>query len=69
MNVIVRDVGRAARAATRDFFRHQGLTQAAALAFYALISFIPMGFLLISLHGWLVGDTWEAQLLVKAASG
>ncbi len=69
MSVIFFDVIKTARSATRDFFRHQGLTQAAALAFYALISFIPMGFLLISLHGWLVGDTWEAQLLVKRHLG
>ncbi|KUG29870.1 inner membrane protein yihy, formerly thought to be rnase bn [hydrocarbon metagenome] len=69
MNATTRDILRTARSATRDFFRHQGLTQAAALAFYALISFIPMGFLLISLHGMLVGDTWEAQLLVKRHLG
>lgn len=69
MRMMMGDILRVARAATRDFFRHQGLTQAAALAFYALISFIPMGFLLISLHGMVVGDTWEAQLLVKRHLG
>ncbi len=69
MNRALHDILRTAQAATRDFFRHQGLTQAAALAFYALLSFIPMGFLLISLHGMLVGDTWEAQLLVKRHLG
>ena len=52
-------------AASGEFFRHQGVNQAAALAFYTLLSFIPLFFLTISVFGLIMGDTWEAQQYVR----
>lgn len=51
--------------AVRAFSRHDGLTQASALAFYALFSFIPAVFALIELYTVLAGDAYEAQKLVQ----
>jgi len=52
-------------AAGGEFFRHQGVNQAAALAFYTLLSFIPLFFLTISVLSLFMGDSWEAQQYVR----
>ncbi len=53
------------KSAAGEFFRHQGVNQAAALAFYTLLSFIPLFFLTISVFGLFMGDTWGAQQYVR----
>lgn len=49
----------------RDFWRYQGVSQAAALAFYALLSFIPLLFLVIAIAGMIWGDTIELKHFVE----
>lgn len=52
-------------AATTAFFRAGGPTQAAALAFYALLSSIPLFFLMLSLYDTLAGESWTAQVVLR----
>lgn len=59
-------VRRTAVAALLAFGRTGGTTQAAALAFFALLSCIPLFFVLLSLYGALTGDSWTAQLFVRS---
>lgn len=56
-----RTLGTSARA----FLRAGGPTQAAALAFYALLSAIPLCFLMLELYGLVMGDAWTAQLMLR----
>lgn len=58
-------VGAAATASLAAFLRADGPTQAAALAFYALLSCIPLLFLTLSLYGFVAGDTWAAQVSLR----
>lgn len=52
-------------AALMAFLRAGGPSQAAALAFYALLSAIPLFFLMLALYGLVAGDTWAAQVLLR----
>lgn len=45
-----------ARRSTRAFLQYQGASQAAALSFYALLSFIPLIFLALAIAGRILGD-------------
>ncbi len=47
------------------FCRAGGPGQAAALAFYALLSIIPLFFLVASFYGAVAGDSWAAQVLLR----
>ncbi len=55
----------AASASLTEFFRAGGPTQAAALAFYALLSSIPLCFLVLSFHEMVSGDSWGAQVFLR----
>ena len=52
-------------AATAAFFRSGGPTQAAAVAFYALLSSIPLFFLMLSLFDTVAGESWTAQVALR----
>lgn len=52
----MRFLAQSAWRATKDFFHYQGVSQAAGLAFFALLSFIPLIFLVLSLAGLIWGD-------------
>lgn len=52
-------------AALKDFWRYQGVSQAAALGFYALLSFIPLVFLILAIAGMIWGDTAELQEFIE----
>lgn len=56
---------RAGGTSLRAFFRAGGPTQAAALAFYALLASIPLFYLMLSLYGAVAGDTWSAQVILR----
>lgn len=56
-------------AATRAFLDHQGLNQAAALAFYAFLSIIPLIFLIVSVAGYLAGGTGDMETLIREGLG
>jgi membrane protein len=60
-----KSVWRTAKAALVAFFRTGGTSQAAALAFFAMLSCVPLFFLLLTLYGTMAGDTWTAQLFVR----
>lgn len=47
------------------FFRAGGPTEAAALAFYALLASIPLFFLLLALYGLVTGEAWTGQMVLK----
>jgi len=66
---IVKSILDVSWATTRQLFRQQGLIQAAALAFYALLSFIPLMFLLVAMGGLFLGsaDDIHSFLLEKIA--
>lgn len=51
------------RRASREFLRLQGVSQAAALSFYALLSFIPLVFLALSIAGRILGDPQRVRSL------
>lgn len=51
---------RVARQAFTSFNQHQGINQAAAIAFYSLLSFIPMYFIAVLLMGEILGDRGSA---------
>ena len=53
------------RQAVLDFWHYQGVSQAAALAFYALLSFIPLLFLIIAIAGMIWGDPDALQHFVE----
>jgi membrane protein len=63
---VLRSWHRTAVAALAAFFRTGGTSQAAALAFFALLSCIPMIFCILALYGAVAGDSWAAQLLVRS---
>ncbi len=52
-------------AALKEFWRYQGVSQAAALGFYALLSFIPLIFLILAIAGMIWGDTAELQEFIE----
>lgn len=47
--------------ALQEFWHYQGISQAAALGFYALLSFIPLLYLIVAVAGMIWGDTVELQ--------
>jgi len=51
------------RGATSAFFHYQGVTQAAALSFYAILAFIPLVFLALAVAGLVLGDTQAVREL------
>ncbi len=55
----------AVRRATADFLRAGGTSQAAALAFYALLSCIPLFFVMLAGCGLVAGETWTAQVMLR----
>ena len=55
-----RRILRVAVQAFRHFKQHQGINQAAAIAFYCLLSIIPMYFIAVLLMGELFGDRGSA---------
>jgi len=55
----------AAAASLAAFFQAGGPSQAAALAFYALLAAIPLLFLMIVLYGAVAGESWSAQMLLR----
>lgn len=50
---------------TRAFRRYQGVSQSAALAFYALLSFIPLLFLSLAVAGWILDDAKELKAFIE----
>lgn len=59
-------VRQTAIAALAAFFRNGGTSQAAALAFFALLSCIPQLFLMLALYGTATGDSWSAQVFIRS---
>jgi membrane protein len=51
--------------ALQDFFRYQGLVQASSLAFFALLSFIPVVFMMLAVAGVIWGSTAEVSRFVE----
>jgi len=62
-------IGRVAIRALTNFNRHQGINQAAAIAFYSLLSIIPMYFLAVLLMGELLGDRGYALRITEHQLG
>lgn len=54
-----------AMAASRAFLRAGGPSQAAALAFYALLSCIPLFFVMLISYDLVAGENWTAQLALR----
>ncbi len=50
----------------RAFLRYQGINQSAALAFFALLSFIPLLFLIVAVAGVFLGDTKAVQDFIQS---
>ncbi|MBT8762928.1 YihY/virulence factor BrkB family protein [Desulfohalobiaceae bacterium Ax17] len=50
---------------SKNFSRQQGFLHSAGLTFYALLSFIPLIFLLVSLAGLIWGDTIQVQEFIQ----
>lgn len=61
----LRELGRLASEATSAFFRSDGPTQAAALAFYALLSSVPLLFAMLALCGAVSGENWTGQMALR----
>ncbi len=61
----LREVGRLSVKATAAFFRAGGPTQAAALAFYALLSSVPLLFAMLALCGTVSGEDWTGQMALR----
>ncbi len=51
--------------AFRDFFHYQGLIQASSLSFLALLSFIPLIFMILAVAGLLWGSTSEVSRFIE----
>lgn len=64
MSVFCR-VRTALRLVVRDFFRYQGLIQASSLSFFALLSFIPLIFMVLAVAGLLWGDRSEVSRFIE----
>lgn len=60
-----REVVAAASAATAAFFRAGCPSQSAALAFYALLSCVPIFFVMLVGYTLIVGENWTAQMVLK----
>ncbi|WP_428567475.1 MAG: YhjD/YihY/BrkB family envelope integrity protein [Solidesulfovibrio sp. DCME] len=60
-----RELAATAAGAARAFFRAAGPSQAAALAFYALLSCIPLFFVMLAGYDWLAGESWTAQTVLR----
>ncbi len=60
-----REVAVTAAGAARAFLRSGGPNQAAALAFYALLSCIPLFFVMLAGYDWLAGESWTAQTVLR----
>ncbi|MEA5090634.1 YhjD/YihY/BrkB family envelope integrity protein [Solidesulfovibrio sp.] len=61
----LRAVLETAAGATSGFLRSSGPAQAAALAFYALLSCIPLFFVMLVGYGLIAGESWSAQVLLR----
>jgi len=61
----LRAVSRHLVEAVAAFFRSGGQTQAAALAFYALLSSVPLLFAMLALCGAVSGDSWTGQMALR----
>lgn len=48
------------------FFNHGGLNQAAAVAFFAILSLIPFFFIVVSIAGRVIGHSERAHLAIRA---
>lgn len=57
--------GAAAWQGLRDLYNGDGLTHAAAIAYYALLSFFPLLLLLLSVAGWLTTDASDRDAVVS----
>ena len=57
MNATFKRIPKTAWDSFRAFLRYQGINQAAALAFFALLSFIPLLFLIVAVAGVFLGAT------------
>jgi membrane protein len=65
MNTTLKRIPKTAWGSFRAFLRYQGINQAAALAFFALLSFIPLMFLIVAVAGIFLGDTQAVQDFIK----
>lgn len=63
-----RRVRRISWRAVKDFVHYQGMNQSAALAFFALMSFIPTIFLILAVAAELYGDTETVQQFIEEQS-
>ena len=61
----LRGVVRLGGEAVTAFFRSGGPTQAAALAFYALLSSVPLLFAMLALCGAVAGESWTGQMALR----
>lgn len=61
----LREIVRLGGEATAAFFRSGGPTQAAALAFYALLSSVPLLFAMLALCGAVSGESWTGQMALR----
>lgn len=61
----LRELARLFGEATAAFFRSGGPTQAAALAFYALLASVPLLFAMLALCGAVSGENWTGQLALR----
>ena len=61
----LREIGRLSAKATAAFLRSGGPTQAAALAFYALLSSVPLLFAMLALCGAVSGENWTGQMALR----
>ncbi|MFP5259260.1 MAG: YhjD/YihY/BrkB family envelope integrity protein [Acidobacteriota bacterium] len=61
----LRELARLSGEATASFFRSGGPTQAAALAFYALLASVPLLFAMLALCGAVSGESWTGQMALR----
>ncbi|KHK01040.1 Inner membrane protein YihY, formerly thought to be RNase BN [Desulfovibrio sp. TomC] len=61
----LRELARLGGEAISAFFRSGGPTQAAALAFYALLSSVPLLFAMLALSGAVSGESWTGQMALR----
>lgn len=70
MRAVIRDIAPTAGRAFRSFLRHQGPNHAAAGAFHALLSAVPLFFLAVLLLGEALGDRGQAlSIAARQLSG
>ena len=61
----LRELVRLGGEAVTAFFRSGGPTQAAALAFYALLASVPLLFAMLALCGAVAGESWTGQMALR----